>query len=691
MSIYEGQPAIIIDKRLGNQESPFVQMDESLVVNTDGKTILSEIPDKFHKVQVLGDSRTWYEIEKGLPKDNEYKVDYINKVVTFNLSNANKQLNFIYKGTGNHYYSTNSIYTKQENGKVVETLEGVISRSVSNFLQPVANFNEIIATYTSPKEGDTVQTENDGRFYRWFSDDQEWRYVQAFNPTQITTLGNEITVANNKIGILSNLKTSNKGSLVGAVNETTEQLAKTKQRVKRKIKEVNYETKGTQHELKRPMVSFVTDDGSNQDWIKLKPLSEQYNIPMVAGIISGWNTGINGDDEKLTYLQDTLGWEIASHTVNHFNLFHLSEEQADYELRKSKEDLESRGYNVKTIIYPHGGNGPVVRRLAKRYYRCGVGVGHVPNSPLRSINNGVIPSFNIRRVGLGSWFDTSVQGLPPTNSLEYYKYRVDQCLEENGWLVFMLHPGEAAHNATQQNYLEQVIQYVKGKNIEITTVDKAFDVFGNVLEIGDYNANHEVTSGKAMNKFGESKNMESLQMIGNTNITNSTPITDFDSGAISVTSFGFTGGGFPTGAGTLWTHRVPLDREQSYQIWFEFGSNGIHRRRWRNNSWTTWEKIITQSDLNAMRTTEITNPNVYNGLSLPTAFPLNKITTTIVSGSGNMNGLPSNAAGILTTYRVGSSEFDRQEFRRYNSPELWSRHRVVGSDAWESWTKISAV
>lgn len=123
VSNFDKDPAILIDRRLGTVESPFVEMNETLTVNTEGKLILSEIPLKYERVQIFYGDVQWYEIEDGIPSPTQFKVDYVNKILTFNTANNGKQVNAIYKGTGNHYYSVSSIYTEQNNGKVVETLK----------------------------------------------------------------------------------------------------------------------------------------------------------------------------------------------------------------------------------------------------------------------------------------------------------------------------------------------------------------------------------------------------------------------------------------------------------------------------------------------------------------------------------------------------------------------------------------
>lgn len=127
VSNFDRDPAILIERRHGTPESPYVDMNETLTINTEGKTILSEIPLKYdrvrcYNVQTPELSEEWYEIEDGIPSPTQFKVDYVNKIATFHISHVGKQINAIYTGTGNHYYSISTIYTEQNNGKVTETL-----------------------------------------------------------------------------------------------------------------------------------------------------------------------------------------------------------------------------------------------------------------------------------------------------------------------------------------------------------------------------------------------------------------------------------------------------------------------------------------------------------------------------------------------------------------------------------------
>jgi hypothetical protein len=63
----------------------------------------------------------------------------------------------------------------------------------TRWLNPVATFADIATTYPNPQLGDTVQTIDDSKIYRW--DGTQWVWTQQYN-------ANAITDVQNKIGIL---------------------------------------------------------------------------------------------------------------------------------------------------------------------------------------------------------------------------------------------------------------------------------------------------------------------------------------------------------------------------------------------------------------------------------------------------------------------------------------------------------
>lgn len=228
---------IIVNYRKGTSDDPYVNINESHIVNPDGKVILTEIPLEFNRViATSSDGERYYEIQEGIPKDNEYKVDYINKIVTFSPNNIGKQFNFDYVGIGQHYLPVDMIYTEENNGIVTETLkqltdstkqardtannaadnvntkakyaqqQGDYAKAQGDYAKQVGDENKtrwltavntyanIATTYPNPQLGDTVQTIDDSKIYRW--DGTQWVWTQQYN-------ANAITDVQNKIGVLS--------------------------------------------------------------------------------------------------------------------------------------------------------------------------------------------------------------------------------------------------------------------------------------------------------------------------------------------------------------------------------------------------------------------------------------------------------------------------------------------------------
>ena len=264
------------------------------------------------------------------------------------------------------------------------------------------------------------------------------------------------------------------------LTDVTTQLAHTDNKLNLK----GWELQNKKRKIK-PMVTFVDDDAYRQVLTHLKPLSQQYDIPFVIAAISGRvenevSYSLNADE--LRHLQNDLGWEISSHTVNHYNLGGLSDEVQEFELRQSKETLEAMGLNISTICYPYGGLNDKTHEFVRKYYRAG------RTTDFRNqMNLTPIETYDLLVTPIGSWFDTWSGSPLPTDSLEFYKYQVDKAIEQKAWLIFMTHVGgNDQHDETQQHYLEETIKYVLEKNLDVVTLDQGMDLRGNLIDVGRY-------------------------------------------------------------------------------------------------------------------------------------------------------------------------------------------------------------
>ena len=233
----------------------------------------------------------------------------------------------------------------------------------------------------------------------------------------------------------------------------------------------------------RPLISFTDDDGKAGAYTKWLPILQEKDIPLSLCIITG-QIGKPGylTWEQIQDLQNNHNCEILSHTVTHGNInTHETNKTWIEELKQSKLDLMEHGLNVRGFAYPGGGfwgtkeglvdgtsNGFWMTGL---FYDYGITTGNTMNThPITS-------NMGIDRAAIGSYaapgrFDT----------LDNLKARVDECYDQNGWLIFMTHVDDVDHTDEDNQLLRDLIDYIKTKGVDIVTLSEGFEVFGNVIE-----------------------------------------------------------------------------------------------------------------------------------------------------------------------------------------------------------------
>ena len=233
----------------------------------------------------------------------------------------------------------------------------------------------------------------------------------------------------------------------------------------------------------RPLISFTDDDGKAGVYTKWLPIIQEKNIPVSFCIITNF-VGNNGylTWEQIKELQDNYGCEILSHTQTHTNIGnHNTNKTWIEELKQSKMMLLEKGLNVRGFAYPNGGfwgtkeglvhgtdNGHWMTAL---FYDYGI-------TTQSSINiAGKVNNMGIDRAGIGCY---AAQGRFDT--LDNIKARVDECYDQNGWLIFMTHVDDVSHTEEDNQMLRDLIDYIQTKGIDIVTLSEGFEIFGNAIE-----------------------------------------------------------------------------------------------------------------------------------------------------------------------------------------------------------------
>ena len=113
--------------RKGTPDDPYRDIIDNLVV-VDNRTVLSEIPDEFHRVQIEGYTELiqdkWDSPRR--PQESEFIVNYQNGVITFHETKNAEVVTAEYKGRGIIQYPAERIYIHTPNPYTIDNLQHFI-------------------------------------------------------------------------------------------------------------------------------------------------------------------------------------------------------------------------------------------------------------------------------------------------------------------------------------------------------------------------------------------------------------------------------------------------------------------------------------------------------------------------------------------------------------------------------------
>lgn len=200
---------IYIFKRNPNE---FIPLTQTIRVK-DGFARLKEVPEFNKKVKVKNGTTSLTEVfNKSELAQNEYRVDYTVGIVYFHASMNEKELTFDYTGMGSLDFSANRIYFS--NGETLQQLVNTMDNIKTNWLPSVPTFADILRTYPTPSQGDSVLTA-DGKGYRYQNGD--WISTYSTSDTVIADLQNRIFELEEHIDAGSFTDDRDDGSLDGGV------------------------------------------------------------------------------------------------------------------------------------------------------------------------------------------------------------------------------------------------------------------------------------------------------------------------------------------------------------------------------------------------------------------------------------------------------------------------------------------
>jgi peptidoglycan/xylan/chitin deacetylase (PgdA/CDA1 family) len=131
------------------------------------------------------------------------------------------------------------------------------------------------------------------------------------------------------------------------------------------------------NEIDRNYIVLTFDDGCEKFFDITFPILDSFNFPATVYPITGYLSKIvtlKGKSyphlkilSKSMLLElSKLGVEIGAHTVSHLRLTNITEAEAEFQIKYSKECLEQLlGKNVDSFAYPHGDFNKETIRLVK--------------------------------------------------------------------------------------------------------------------------------------------------------------------------------------------------------------------------------------------------------------------------------------------------------------------------------------
>lgn len=228
-------------------------------------------------------------------------------------------------------------------------------------------------------------------------------------------------------------------------------------------------------------ITFTFDDGLATTYTTAAPILQRYGLTGTSYVITncvGMTTVPNKclasqDDAYMTWaqvqaLQNSYGWEIGSHTVDHKCLVSsrttdpdtcpqkaLTQAQVTAELINSKTALASHGITATSFAPPYGDYNNYVLSEVAKFYSSMRGFAE------QGTNDWGASDYLLRTLSVQ-------EGTTPVATIEA---AIDQAMANNTWLVLSFHDIQTAPSTNPDDYeygaaeLEQLAAYVQAKQV----------------------------------------------------------------------------------------------------------------------------------------------------------------------------------------------------------------------------------
>ena len=426
----------------------------------------------------------------------------------------------------------------------------------------------------------------------------------------------------------------------------------------------------------KPYCIFIDDDGRIEFLTKLKPIFDKKGIKCNIAIQT---SRVGSESKYLSWNEinelSREGYEISSHGHEHKKIGNITDKEALFELKESKRILNEKGYKARAFVYGDGCDysDTRARELVKKYYECGIATQH-GNSNIYPLDSFCMSRWSI------------------TRPLTELKTKVDLCESEKNVTIFMCHAWDTALTTEKLAEIEELIDYIKTKNIEIITLEQMLDKVGNVIEIGNPNTSMRY----AVSKTGVTVSGRSAIPTFDYNVNNEfleKSIDDFSSPSINIGRVSSKAiGTFPNGTNgnaiiTVYKYSSSdyrfnyrtLQYVGSEIIWYQFLNS--------NNEWLEWKTQSSDVGNSNASTFSIYHRNGTNFEKPITEYEKGIIYESWSSSLSTTS--PTKTKGTTIIYNIFNTPiYNYEEFIPCNANEKYMRKPSSDGLTWGEWIKI---
>lgn len=246
------------------------------------------------------------------------------------------------------------------------------------------------------------------------------------------------------------------------------------------------------HEVTRkPMVSFVDDDGWAEALDNWEAISNETGVRPTFAIVTD---GVGTKEGRATWEQIkrlwNKGFEFISHTHNHVKCTDATDEVVETEFSTSINAFNEHGMKCEFLAYPNNSTDERVMNIARKYFKGAVTHGNKSNvPPIRPLAL-YRESINLDSQVTKTFEDGTTRSVFEFRPEEEVFGAIDKAVENKGWVIFMTHARNRDtfyYNDEIKDRLIRLIKYAAQNGCELVTLSEGFEAYKNRFEKGIFN------------------------------------------------------------------------------------------------------------------------------------------------------------------------------------------------------------